>query len=249
MLSNIRPLPIFIAGYPVWETTQDELATHIYERFNASQKTVLLFANTNFTVKCRFLLSRLMTNDVVIVNDGVGMDIACRMMHGHKFKSNLNGTDFTPYFLSQSKQPLRVFLVGGSEASLNGAAYYIVHTLGHMVVGSCDGFDGIKKTTNLIDVINESAADVVLVALGNPRQEEWILMNYEKINAQFFSGVGALFDFWSGDKPRAPQWIQEIHMEWFYRLSLEPKRLFKRYTIDILRFLFDCVRYRKLGAK
>lgn len=249
MLSHARPTPMFIAGYPIWETTQDELTTHIYERTSASQKTVLLFANTNFTVKCRLLLNKLMSHDVVIVNDGIGMDIACRMMHGHKFKSNLNGTDFTPYFLSQSKQQLRVFLVGGSEASLMGAAYYIVHTLGHIVVGSCDGFDGMKKTTHLVEVINESAANVVLVALGNPKQEEWILLNYEKINAQFFSGVGALFDFWSGDKPRAPKWIQDIHMEWFYRLSLEPKRLFKRYTIDILKFLIDCVRYRKHGAK
>jgi beta-1,4-glucosyltransferase len=249
MPSNIRLLPTFIAGYPILETTQSELAAHIYDRINASQKTILFFANTNFTVKCRFLLSRLISTDVVIVNDGIGMDIACKMMHGHKFKSNLNGTDFTPYFLSQSKQQLRVFLVGGSVASLNGAAYYIVHTLGHIIVGSCDGFDGMKKTGDLVGVINESAADVVLVALGNPKQEEWILMNYAKINAQFFSGVGALFDFWSGDKPRAPHWIQGIHMEWFYRLSLEPKRLFKRYTIDILKFLFDCVRYRKLGVK
>ncbi len=89
----------------------------------------------------------------------------------------------------------------------------------------------------------------MLVALGNPHQEEWILNNYQKINAHFFAGVGGLFDFWSGDKPRAPKWLQNIRMEWFYRLCIEPKRLYKRYTLDVLRFLVSCIEYGKQGVK
>jgi beta-1,4-glucosyltransferase len=130
---------------------------------------------------------------------------------------------------------------------LDKAAQYLSHELGQIVVGSCDGYEGVKNP-NLIAQINASTADVVLVAMGNPMQEQWILNHYQALNAKLVSGVGALFDFWAGDKPRAPSWIQKIRMEWFYRLCLEPKRLFKRYTTDILVFLVFCFKYRKQGV-
>ncbi len=195
------------------------------------------------------LTKRFFIEDVVIVNDGLGMDIASIIVHGRKFKANLNGTDFMPYFFSVSKKKLRVFLLGGSPTAISGAAYYLEHKLGHVVVGTCDGYEGINNVTNLVEIINEATADVVLVALGNAQQEEWILDHYQKINASFFAGVGGLFDFWSGDKPRAPKWVQDIRMEWFYRLCIEPKRLYKRYTLDALKFLVSCIQYRKQGIK
>lgn len=238
---------ILVAEFPVRETSKELLATHLLQRMAAHQKSILFFANTNFIVQCRSLLKKMRNEEVIIVNDGVGMDIAALLLYKKKFKSNLNGTDFTPYFFSQSKQPLRVFLLGGKSVVLDKAAQYLAHELGQIVVGSCDGYDGVKNP-NLIAQINASAADVVLVAMGNPMQEQWILNHYQALNAKLVSGVGALFDFWAGDKPRAPSWIQKIRMEWFYRLCLEPKRLFKRYTTDILVFLVFCFKYRKQGV-
>lgn len=234
---------ILVAEFPVRETSQDWLATDILQRMAAQKKSILFFANTNFIVQCRRLLKKMHNEDVIIVNDGVGMDIAAFLLYKKKFKSNLNGTDFTPYFFSQSDQPLRVYLLGGKFTVLDKAAQYLAHELGQIVVGSCDGYDGVKNP-NLIEEINKSAADVVLVAMGNPMQEQWILKHYQELDAKLISGVGALFDFWAGDKPRAPTWIQKIRMEWFYRLCLEPKRLLKRYTIDIVVFLICCVKYR-----
>jgi beta-1,4-glucosyltransferase len=246
MLNNTT---VYIAGYPVRETTQNGLVNSIFSRISASKKSVLFFANTNFIVNCRLLAERIYIDDVVIVNDGLGMDIASILMHGRKFKANLNGTDFMPYFFSESQKKLRVFLLGGSPTAINGAACYLEQKLGHVVVGTCDGYDGIKNASNLVDIINAASTDVVLVALGNAQQEEWILDNYQQINANFFAGVGGLFDFWSGDKPRAPKWLQNIRMEWFYRLCIEPKRLYKRYTLDVLRFLVSCIQYRKQDVK
>lgn len=246
MLNNTT---VYIAGYPVRETTQIALANNVFSRISTSKKSVLFFANTNFIVNCRLLAERFFIDDVVIVNDGLGMDIASILVHGRKFKANLNGTDFMPYFFSVSQKKLKVFLLGGSPTAINGAAEYLKHKWGHEVVGTCDGYDGLKHAGNLVDVINAVSADVVLVALGNAQQEEWILDNYQKINSSFFAGVGGLFDFWSGDKPRAPKWLQSIRMEWFYRLCLEPKRLYKRYTLDVLKFLVSCIQYRKQGVK
>jgi beta-1,4-glucosyltransferase len=237
--------PVYVAGFPVQETTPDLLAAQIKLRLADAKKTVLFFANTNLIVKCRPLLNHMLHDDVIIVNDGIGMDIASGLLRGKKFTANLNGTDFTPYFFKQSAKPLRVFLLGGKNEVLDKAAYHLVHKLGQVVVGTCDGYEGINRI-DLVDTINATEPDVVLVAMGNPKQEQWILDHYQQIDAKVFSGVGALFDFWAGDKPRAPTWVQKIRMEWFYRLCLEPKRLMKRYTFDILIFLMYCFKHRNL---
>ena len=242
MLSNLY---VSIAGYHIRLTTQDCLAKHIYFRLKESHKTILFFANTNFIINCMFLRNSFINKDILIVNDGLGMDVGRLITCGRKFKFNLNGTDFIPYFFLQSQKKLRVFLIGGTPFAINGAAEYLEQQLGHVVAGRCDGYDGLDTTCNLVELINKATADVVLVALGNPNQEKWILENYQLINAKFFAGVGGLFDFWSGVKPRAPQWMQNVRMEWLFRLCIEPKRLYKRYTIDVFKFLLICIKERK----
>ena len=234
-----------IAGFPVLEVTPKDLATHLLSVLRQHRKATLFFANTNFIVKCRALLSRLHDDSVIIVNDGVGLDIAARVSHGRGFKANLNGTDFTPYLFRESCRPLRIYLLGGRPEIVQKAANYAAWELGQVVVGFSDGYLGIKNSTRLVERINQSGAEVLLVALGNPLQEAWILDNRHALDAGIVAGVGALFDFWAGDKPRAPRFIQKIRMEWFYRLCLEPRRLVRRYTVDICVFFADCFKYRK----
>lgn len=241
--------PVYVADFPVTETTHANLVETIKSRMAAAKRTILFYANTNFIVKCRPLLSKMQNDDVIIVNGGVGMDIAAKLLYRRKFMANLNGTDFTPYFFyANAITPLRVFLLGGKADVLDKAAYYLVHDLKQIVVGSCDGYEDIKRP-ELVQMINEAKPDVLLVAMGNPRQEQWILDNYQQLDVKFITGVGALFDFWAGDKPRAPAWVQELRMEWLYRLCIEPRRLIKRYTLDILVFLTHCFRYRKKPVK
>jgi len=183
---------------------------------------------------------------VRIVNDGIGMDIAAYLMRRETFEENLNGTDFTPYLFSGASKPLRVFMLGGKPDVLSKAAEYVRNTLGQTVVGTCDGYAGMGVDgPNLVETINRAQAEIVLVALGNPIQEEWILTNKEALNANVLIGVGALFDFWAGDKPRAPRLVQRVRLEWLYRLCLEPRRLLRRYTVDIVRFLMLCRKYRE----
>lgn len=235
---------ISIAGFPVIRTDAQELAGRLLSALEARSKVALFFANTNFIVQCRTQLPRMKDEAVIIVNDGVGLDIAARMLGGERFVDNLNGTDFTPYFFKSCARPLRVFLLGGKEEVLQRAADYARHQLGQVVVGACDGYDDLGDRRRLIAAINRSASDVVLVALGNPIQEEWILEHRDALNARIVMGVGALFDFWAGNKPRAPAVMRKLRLEWFYRLCLEPSRLMRRYTVDIVRFLADCRHYR-----
>ena len=98
----------------------------------------------------------------------------------------------------------------------------------------------------IINQINESGANMVWVGLGSPRQEKWMAAHYNKINAVLI-GVGAAFDFLSGEKKQAPKWIQKSGLEWLFRLFSEPKRLWRRY-IQYPRFVW-LVGLQKLGFK
>jgi beta-1,4-glucosyltransferase len=233
-----------IAGFPVHEATPQDLAMHLLSVLREHEKISLLFANSNFVVKCKKLLNRMANDSVLIVNDGIGIDIVAKCLHGSAFKANLNGTDFTPYLFRESSRPLRVYMLGAHPEIVEKAAAYVERELGQVVVGYCDGYSGLRDP-HIVERINRSEAEVLLVALGNPLQEEWILNHRDALNAGVVTGVGALFDFWAGSKPRAPEFIQKIRMEWLFRLYHEPRRLMRRYTVDMLVFFAHCLKYRK----
>lgn len=236
-IGNVVP----IAGFPVHEASPRDLANFLLAALRRHEKISLLFANCNFVVQCKALLKDMCKEGVVIVNDGIGLDIAARFLHGRGFKANLNGTDFTPYLFRQSTRPLRVFLLGGRPEIVRKAAACVARELGQEVVGWCDGYAGLQDNDALVERINRAEAEVLLVALGNPLQEEWILRNREALNAGVVAGVGALFDFWAGDKLRAPRFVRSLRMEWLFRLCQEPRRLLRRYTIDTLMFFAYCL--------
>lgn len=234
---------VVMAGFAVYKTTAETLADTLFSRMQAGLPSVLLFANTNFIVKCRNLITALSVPEVCIVNDGIGMDIAAALIYRERFPENLNGTDFTPYLLRRAAKPLRIFLLGGKPQVVTRAADYATRELGQNIVGRCDGYAGMGDAF-LIEKIAKARPDILLVALGNPVQEEWILQNRQALNLPLIMGVGALFDFWAGAKPRAPRLVRALRLEWAYRLCLEPRRLLRRYTIDIVQFLLYCHRYR-----
>ncbi len=88
-----------------------------------------------------------------------------------------------------------------------------------------------------IDRINNSEADIIWVGLGAPKQEQWMNAHKDKFKGVMM-GVGAGFDFHAGTIQRAPKWVQKIGLEWLYRLSRDPKRLFKRYLVTNSKFLW-----------
>jgi len=79
---------------------------------------------------------------------------------------------------------------------------------------------------------------VLLVARGNPLQELWIDQNLPRLDVRLAIGVGALFDFLAGRVVRAPRWVRKMRGEWVYRLWLEPKRLWRRYLVGNVRFVW-----------
>ena len=99
-----------------------------------------------------------------------------------------------------------------------------------------------KEDQEYIDMINASMPDFLWVGLGAPKQEYWMAEHRGKIKG-FMVGVGAGFDYLAGNIKRAPQWMQNHNLEWLYRLIQDPKRLFKRYLITNIKFIwYACIK-------
>lgn len=244
MAADEQTLPL--GGLNVKALTFDGLSQRIATAVGAGRQVALFYVNSNLVNKCEPIRNTLNGPDVILVNDGIAMDIASWLVHRRSFPENLNGTDFTPALLAEnartSDRPWRVFLFGG-KPGIAGRAADKLRQSNVQVVGTSDGYN--RDNDALIHQMNESAADVVLVAMGNPLQEQWILEHRHRLDARLLVGVGALLDFLAGDKPRAPLLVRRLHLEWAYRLSLEPTRLLRRYTVDMLVFLARCSRHRR----
>jgi beta-1,4-glucosyltransferase len=233
-----RVVHLRLAGYPVLSCPAATLASHLLRRLERGRPTLLLFANTNFVVQCAALRSRLRGPGVLIANDGLGMEIAARLVRRRGFPANLNGTDFLPPLLAAARAP--VFLLGSRPGVAERAAGRLA-TSGVEVAGTCDGYAGMADSAALVAAINASGARILVAALGNPLQERWLLEHRAELAAPLLIGAGALLDFLAGEVPRAPAWVRRARLEWLYRLAQEPRRLARRYTLDIVTFLRLCL--------
>ncbi|UWQ16404.1 sugar transferase [Jannaschia sp. M317] len=179
----------------------------------------------------------------VLLPDGIGIELAARMT-GQKLTENLNGTDFVPALLKRAAQMGKsVYLFGGRPGTADAAASQLIHTIpGLRIAGTRDGFAGAADPEAVIADINESGADIVLVALGVPMQEIWLHRHAHRLNASLTLAVGALFDFLAGTVVRAPKPVRRAKMEWVWRLAQEPRRLANRYLAGNFAFLAHAAR-------
>lgn len=173
----------------------------------------------------------------LVLNDGIGVDIASRWLYRSSFPDNLNGTDFTPALLDRVPGGTRLFLLGGAPGVAETAANAIKAKHGHVeVVGTQHGFFTNKEEADVLKRINASSAEIVLVAMGHPRQELWAAQNIDRLGVTTMC-VGALLDFYAGTARRAPKWVRQLRAEWAFRLLCEPRRLAHRYLIGNGTFL------------
>lgn len=176
---------------------------------------------------------------MVLFNDGVGTNIASFVMTGRRFPENLNGTDLVPEFLERVGMPLRIYLLGARKETVAAARAHIERTYPtHTVVGARDGYFSLAEEEQICQDISDTRPDLLLVAMGNPLQERFVLRNRHRLNVGATIGVGALFDYMAGRVTRAPKPLRDLGLEWLFRFVREPRRLFRRYAIGIPRFLF-----------
>lgn len=152
---------------------------------------------------------------------------------------------FTSYYMYHKDDPdCRIFLLGAKEGIAAKAMQRINEKVGRrIVVGAHSPSFGFEKNEKeceeLIDIINKTGANVLLVGVGAPKQEKWIMKYCNRMpGVDLFMALGATIDFEAGTLKRAPAIWQKIGMEWLYRCMKEPKRLFKRYFVDDMQFFY-----------
>ena len=213
---------------------------HIDRALSRRETLYVCFANAHtLNVAAADDRFRAALKDFLLLNDGLGVDIASRIKFGKTFRENLNGTDFLPDFLNKTQHSLRIFLLGSTDDVAEKAALAIKSACPrHEIVGYRNAFFcGPQDIEMTCCDIRKSGADCVLVGMGNPLQELWIHEHARKTGAHVFFGVGALFDFQAGKVYRAPAWVRRVRCEWAFRLLQEPIRLARRYMIGNAVFL------------
>ena len=152
---------------------------------------------------------------------------------------------------------IKIFLLGGTQGVAARAKHRINSRIGREIVVQAHspsfGFERNKEECEaIVSLIQNSPANVLIVGLGAPKQEIWIDKYKDRLqNIDIFMALGASIDFEAGHKPRAPKLISSCGLEWLYRLLTEPSRLWKRYLLDDLPFLWLIIleRLRKFQKK
>lgn len=233
-----------IFGVPVLAATIAEALAYLDDRLQDGAPACVGFlnANTSNVAADQPRLAALL-RDWVIFCDGIGADIASRVLHGVPFPENLNGTDFVPHFLRNTRHILRVFTLGGRPDVLQRALdEFRRQAPQHQYVGSQHGYYRPDEAALVINAIKRADANVILVALGTPLQEYWLADHFAATGCRLGFAVGGLLDFVSGEKPRAPLWLRGMRLEWTYRLILEPQRMWRRYILGNAIFLWRVAR-------
>lgn len=215
--------------------------------------TTIYFVNTHtltLAMRSPAYTETLNTADYVF-GDGTGVRWAMRAVNGVALQDNVNGTDLTPHFLrSTSESGYRCYLLGARPVEVEKAARYFEDNFkGWSVAGYHHGFFAASEEDGIVAEINGSGAQLLLVGMGNPLQEEFIARNRERLSIPLAAGTGGLFAYWAGDLDRAPLWMRRLGIEWVHILIRQPHK-WKRYLIGNLRFIYGIgkeVLKRKLG--
>lgn len=227
--------------------TWDEALAHITQWAAARESRYVCICNVHSVVTTtqdiEFKIA--VNNADLSTPDGAPIAWALRQF-GHAAQERINGPDLMLKYLAQAEQlGQTVFFYGSTETTLSQLRTALTARFPRLRIGgTCSPpFRPLTKQEDeeIIDMINNSGANVVFVGLGCPKQEIWMAEHRGRIRAVMI-GVGAAFDYHSGIVKRAPLWWQQHGLEWLYRLGSEPRRLFPRYLVTNTLFLVGFLR-------
>ena len=236
--------------------TMNECIEKIDKLINDGKYHYVVTPNVDHIVKLQndsYFLNVYKEADMVLT-DGMPLIWYSKLI-GNPIIEKISGSDLFPKVceLSASKG-YRIFLLGAAEGIAEIAKRNLQSKYnGLKIVGTYSpeyGFENdFNKINEIINMINHYKPDILAVGLGAPKQEKFIYRYKDKLKVPISLAIGATIDFEAGNIKRAPKWMRNIGMEWFYRLIKEPKRMYKRYIVDDRKFfkiaLIDFIKNKK----
>ncbi|MEO1374553.1 MAG: WecB/TagA/CpsF family glycosyltransferase [Cyanobacteria bacterium J06635_10] len=165
---------------------------------------------------------------------------------GTPIQEKISGSDLFPAFYDYYKQDesIKIFLLGAEAGIAEIAQRNINSKVGrNMIVDTYSPPFGFEKDEEecqkILKLINSSDATVLAIGVGAPKQEMWIAKHRKHLHkVKIFLAIGATINFEAGNIKRSPKWMSEVGLEWLYRLLSEPRRLWKRYLMDVFPFIY-----------
>lgn len=194
--------------------------------------------------------ARLVDEAHLVYADGQAVVWASRFLR-QALPERVNAGDFLEEFCRRCAQRgIRLFFLGSKPGITEAAAARLKAIVpGLQVVGTHHGFMGQDESEAVVAAIRQAKPHVLVVGMGVPRQEKWIARHRSALEVPVCWCVGALFEYVSGQRARAPVWMRKAGLEWLFRLILEPGRMWRRYLIGNLVFIWRVVRYRLKGSR
>ncbi|MFO0959121.1 MAG: WecB/TagA/CpsF family glycosyltransferase [Isosphaeraceae bacterium] len=224
-------------GLPLAPWTRQQAADAVMERVRARRPTYFITANTHYAMLTHQepRLREVNERAAFLLADGAPLVLASRRS-GTPLPERVAGSDLI-YDIAggAARGGHSLFLLGGPPGIAQAAADRLRALFPALAIAgtACPDADQLRGP-GLIDAIREARPDILMVALGQPKGEFWIADHHELLGVPVSVQVGATLEFVAGRVSRAPRWIQAIHMEWGYRLALEPARLGPRYARNAL---------------
>lgn len=184
------------------------------------------------------LRNAIINSDLVNI-DGISVVWALRLL-GFKVPERVACPDLaTDILVLADSQKYRVFLLGAQKKSLFLTIQNLRTTFHNLIIaGFRDGYYLEEEELSIVNLINDSKPDILFLGMPSPKKELFAEKYKNVLSVKYIFGIGGLFDILSGNKKRAPIWIQKIGMEWFYRFVQEPKRMWRRYLVGNTEFIW-----------
>jgi N-acetylglucosaminyldiphosphoundecaprenol N-acetyl-beta-D-mannosaminyltransferase len=230
-----------VAGVYIDNLSEDETLSRIGELIAGGGSHYMTVVNAAKVVAARRderLRDRL-AKAALVTADGMSVVWASRLV-GDPLKQRVTGIDIFERLVSYAAgRGLSVYFFGARDPSVRGVVEHFTARFPDLrVAGYRDGYFDEAEEAEIAEKIRRSRADLLFVALGSPRQEEWISRHLDATGARFALGVGGSFDHLSGLQRRAPAWMQRAGLEWLHRFAREPRRLWRRYLIGNTLFIW-----------
>ena len=185
-------------------------------------------------------------NNADLLNiDGMSVVWALRCL-GYKVPERVATPDLADDVLTMAeKEGFSVFLLGAKEAILLKCIANLMARMPSIIIaGHQHGYYDQGEDSYIIEKINEARPDILLIGMSSPKKELMCEKYRSELNAKYILGVGGYFDILAGYTRRAPKWMQNIGMEWFFRFIQEPRRMWRRYLLGIFKFMWLVLKER-----
>lgn len=236
---------INILDVPVDKVTMEEATRRISELVNSTNYNMVFTPNPEIIMLAQEneQLKKILNEAALVVPDGIGVIIGSKILKGDVLPERVPGYELTQNSMSQAvDKGYRYYFLGSKPGVAEQAAENMaIKYPGIQIVGHHDGYFKEEDVSGVIEDINQSGANILLVALGAPRQEIWIYENRDQFtNVRVAVGVGGSLDVMAGTVKRAPIAFQKLGLEWFYRLISQPTRakrmiLIPKFVLKVLK--------------